>query len=148
VDTTPSPEPIGLFVTRSAKRLSRSFDAALDAHGANLASWVVLASLAGGLRSSQRTIATDLGIEGATLTHHLNRMERGGLVRRERDEHDRRNQQVALTQAGREQFKELLDTVLEFDRRLRRGFSDDELVTLRALLQRLADNADPEGDPT
>ena len=141
----PHDEPIGLFVTRSAKALSRAFDAALDAHGSNLASWVVLASLAGGLRSSQRTIAADLGIEGATLTHHLNRMERAGLVSRERDEHDRRTQLVELTPAGREQFSALLDTVLAFDRQLRRGFSTEELATLRALLQRLADNADREG---
>src|SRR5262245_59110671 len=138
----PRTEPIGLFVTRSAKTVSRAFDAALASHDGNLASWLVVASLAGGLRSSQRTIAAGLGIEGATLTHHLSRLESTGFVRRERDRNDRRNQQVELTPAGQEYFGALLETVQEFDRQLRRGFTTDELATLRALLQRIADNAE------
>jgi MarR family transcriptional regulator for hemolysin len=141
VDTAP-PEPIGLFVTRSAKTVSRAFDAALASQDGNLATWLVLASLAGGLRSSQRTIAAGLGIEGATLTHHLNRRESAGLVSRQRDASDRRTQQVELTPAGQAHFGALLETVQAFDREVRRVFSPDELATLRALLQRVADNAE------
>ena len=73
-------EPIGLFVTRRARALSRAFDAVLADAGGSLATWLVLASLKGGLHQSQREIADELGIEGATLTHHLNRMEAAGLV--------------------------------------------------------------------
>jgi MarR family transcriptional regulator for hemolysin len=134
-------EPIGLFVTRGARSLSRSFDAALEAHQSNLASWLVLASLAGGLRRTQRSVADDLGIEGATLTYHLQRMESAGLVRRERDPDDRRAQQVELTDDGRATFFALLATVHDFDRQLRAGFTDRELATLRRLLGRLVDNA-------
>lgn len=137
----PTEEPIGLFVTRTARTLGRSFDSALGAHDLNLASWLVLASLAGGLRRTQRSIAEDLGIEGATLTYHLNRMETLGLVGRERDPTDKRVQQVELTAAGRSVFFTVLATVQDFDRQLRGGFSDRELSTLRKLLGRLADNA-------
>jgi MarR family transcriptional regulator, transcriptional regulator for hemolysin len=137
----PRDEPIGLFVTRTAKALSRAFDETLAAQDGNLASWLVLASLAGGLRTSQRAIAAELGIEGATLTHHLHRMESAGLVTRQRDERDRRAQQVELTADGRERFASLLGAVQAFDARLRSGFTDHELTTLRALLERLADNA-------
>jgi hypothetical protein len=42
---------------------------------------------------------------------------------------------------GREHFFTLLATVQDFDRRLRAGFSDRELASLRRLLGRLADNA-------
>jgi MarR family transcriptional regulator for hemolysin len=134
-------EPIGLLVARTAKAVGRAFDDAL-AHGdANRATWLVLASLAGGLRGSQRTIAAELGIEGATLTHHLNRLEAAGLVRRERDAGDRRTQQVELTGAGRARFSGLLGSVQAFDRQLRTNFADDELATLRELPGRLATNA-------
>jgi MarR family transcriptional regulator for hemolysin len=134
-------DPIGLFVSRTARELTRSFDAALEAHDSNVASWLVLATLAGGLRQSQRSVADELGIEGATLTYHLHRMEAAGLVRRERDPSDRRAQQVELTDAGRAQFFALLETVQDFDRRLRAEFTDRELATLRRLLGRLADAA-------
>jgi MarR family transcriptional regulator for hemolysin len=134
------PEPIGLFVTKSARILSRAFDEALAAEGGTLPSWLVLASLAGGLHRSQRSIAADLGIDGATVTHHLNRMEADGLVSRQRAPHDKRTQQVELTPAGLEQFGALLKTVIGFDAQLREGFTEAELATLRQLLGRLADN--------
>jgi MarR family transcriptional regulator for hemolysin len=134
-------DPIGLFVTQSARAISRAFDGVLTAEGGSLPTWLVLAAVGGGLRDSQRTIAGDLGIEGATLTHHLSRMEADGLVRRERDPQDRRALLVELTDEGRSRFGTLLTSVIAFDEQLRTGFTDDELVTLRALLGRLADNA-------
>ncbi len=138
-------DPIGLFVARSAKSISKAFDEALAARGGTLPTWLVLAAVAGGMRDSQRTIAADLGIEGATLTHHLSRMERDRLVRRERDPQDRRAVQVELTDGGRDRFGSLLTTVLAFDQQLRAGFSDAELETLRDLLGRLADNVRGDG---
>lgn len=136
----PQDEPIGLFVTRTAKALSRAFDAALAEQGGSLASWLVLASLAGGLHQSQRSIAADVGVEGPTLTHHLNRMEAAGLVTRERDPQNRRAHQVGLTAEGHEEFHALLGAVQAFDRRLRANLTAAELATLRRLLQRLGDN--------
>jgi MarR family transcriptional regulator for hemolysin len=59
---------------------------------------------------------------------------------------------VALTDDGRAVFHELLGSVVSFDERLRAGFTDDELATLRVLLQRIAANAampsDAEGKVT
>ncbi len=142
-------EPIGLFVSRRARQVSRAFDAALADAGRTLADWLVLASLKGGLHQSQREIADELGIEGATLTHHLNRMESAGLVVRTRNPQNRRVHDVTMTPAGEIAFGSLLGVVHDFDARLRAGFSDRDLATLRDLLQRLADNAtttpdDPE----
>ena len=134
-------EPIGLFVTRRARELSRAFDAVLADAGGSLATWLVLASLKGGLHQSQREIADELGIEGATLTHHLNRMEAAGLVTRTRNPQNRRVHDVTMTDDGEGAFGSLLGVVQDFDAQLRAGFSDRDLATLRRLLQRLADNA-------
>jgi MarR family transcriptional regulator for hemolysin len=139
-------EPIGLFVARSARTLSRAFDAALAEAGGSLATWAVLISLAGGNHHrSQRSIAAAVGIEGPTLTHHLGRMETAGLVRRTRDPQDRRAQAVALTPEGRAVFTRMLEVVRDFDRRLRTGLSDAEVATLQSLLTRLVANV---GEPT
>jgi MarR family transcriptional regulator for hemolysin len=137
----PPVEPIGLFVTRRARTLSRAFERALHVGGGSLPGWVVLASLMGGLHGTQREIADAVGIEGPTLTHHLNRMERAGLVTRQRDPENRRAHLVALTGEGEREFRGLVRHVRAFDRRLRAGFSDDQLDTLRQLLDRLAANA-------
>lgn len=143
----PATEPIGLQLTRTAKSVSRSFDAALASRGGSLATWLVLMSLAGEPHVSQRSIAEAVGIEGPTLTHHLHRMEDDGLVTRQRDPQDRRNHQVALSEDGRARFGSLLEAVTGFDEQLRAGFSEAELTTLRTLLQRLAANAAADPGP-
>lgn len=141
----PSVEPIGLFVTRQARALSRAFDDVLGEGGGTLPTWLVLASVKGAQHGMQRDLAADVGIEGATLTHHLSRMEAAGLVTRERDPRDRRAQVVALTPAGNDEFRSLLRRVQTFDRRLCAGFTDRELSTLRSLLERLVTNATEQG---
>jgi len=137
----PRTEPIGLFVTRRARTLNRAFDDELGEAGGSLPTWLVLASLKAARHGMQRQLAADVGIEGATLTHHLARMEAAGLVARERDPHNRRAQVVELTDAGEADFRRLLSRVQAFDRKLGAGFTDDELSTLRALLDRLVANA-------
>jgi MarR family transcriptional regulator for hemolysin len=134
-------EPIGLDVTSTGRVLSRAFNDALVAAGGSLPQWLVLIALKRGDHAMQRDIAAAIGIEGATLTHHLNRMETDGLVRRKRDTADRRSQVVALTPAGDARFATLLRAVVAFDAQLRAGFSDRELATLRRLLGRLRTNA-------
>ena len=136
----PLQEPIGLDVARTGRALSRAFDDALAAAGGSLPTWLVMTALKGGDHTMQRDVAAAVGIEGATLTHHLNRMERDGLVERHRDTTNRRNQIVALTPAGDAMFGDLLATVTAFDRRLRHGLSADELDTLHDLLGRLNAN--------
>src|SRR4051812_11999919 len=122
----PRNDPIGLQLTRTAKIVSRAFDDALTTVDGSLPMWLVLVSLKGRRHGAQRELAEAVGIEGPTLTHHLNRMETAGLVTRTRDPENRRVHQVALTETGEAAFERLLGTVVAFDRRLRQGFSDDE----------------------
>jgi MarR family transcriptional regulator for hemolysin len=133
--------PIGLDVTSTGRLLSRAFNDALAAAGGSLPQWLVMTALKRGNHGMQRDIAAEIGIEGATLTHHLNRMEADGLVRRERVAGDRRSQVVELTAAGEARFATLLKTVVAFDAQLCTGFSDRELATTRRLLARLRVNA-------
>ena len=137
----PQTEPIGLEVTRTGRVLSLQFNDALAMAGGSLPRWLILTALKRGDHTMQREIAAAIGIEGATLTHHLNRMESDGLVRRERAAGNRRSQLVALTPAGEALFTSLLRTVVDFDKQLCAGFSDRELATIRKLLARLRANA-------
>ena len=137
----PTEEPIGLAVTRSAKALSRAFDDALAAAGGSLPVWLVLVSLKSQDHAAQRRLAESVGIEGPTLTHHLDRMEAAGLVTRRRDPDNRRAHLVTLTDEGEGTFARLLGVVTDFDRRLRAGINDRDLATLRRVLDQLVANA-------
>lgn len=89
----------------------------------------------------QRELAEAVGVEGPTLTHHLNRMEAAGLVTRDRDPENRRAHLVGLTAEGEAAFDRMRGAVVTFDRRLRTGLTDAQVDELSGLLSQLRDNA-------
>ena len=133
-------EPLGLHLTRVSRTVSRAFDETLAEAGGSLPAWLVLISLKSRQLASQRELAEAVGIQGATLTHHLDTMESAGLVTRRRDPANRRLHLVELTPAGDALFLRLRDAATGFDRRLRAGLSEDDVAQLEVLLTRLRDN--------
>jgi MarR family transcriptional regulator for hemolysin len=142
----PTLEPIGLQLARTAKVVSRAFDGALVKAGGSLPTWLVLVSLKSQRHAMQRELAEAVGIEGPTLTHHLNRMESDGLVTRRRDPQNRRVHHVALTDAGEAAFQRLRQAVMAFDRRLRVGMTDEQSSRLGELLGLLRANVADAND--
>ncbi|MGE3073633.1 MAG: MarR family winged helix-turn-helix transcriptional regulator [Dehalococcoidia bacterium] len=136
----PIQEPLGLHLSRIARQLQRAFDDALAETGGSLPTWVVLASLKGVQHAMQRDLAARAGIEPATLTHHLNRLEAAGFVRRTRSSGNRRIQTVELTEEGDALFARMLRAVIAFDSRLREGLTTQEVEVFRAALDQLANN--------
>jgi len=137
----PTQTPIGLLLAATAKTVSRGFSDALAAAGGTLPTWLVLSSLKGSPHPKQLELAHAIGIEGPTLTRHLDGLEAKGLVARRRDPDDRRSVHVELTEAGDRLFHELRLAAMAFDRRLREGFDEEELAALRASLAKLGANA-------
>jgi MarR family transcriptional regulator for hemolysin len=136
----PARPPIGMHLTQVAKVVSRAFDDALAQAGGSLPMWVVLISLKSRQAASQRELAETVGIQGATLTHHLNAMESAGLLTRRRDPANRRIHVVELTPEGDALFLRLRDAAMAFDTQLRAGLSERDLVQAEILLTRLRDN--------
>lgn len=138
--TKPAGRPIGLTLARTAKIVGRAFDDALAAAGGSTPIWLILISLKTQPTGNQRELAKAVGIQGATLTHHLNAMEADGLITRQRDPANRRVHQVRLTERGETLFHQLAAAARAHDRRLRTGLTDAELATLEHLLDRLRVN--------
>jgi MarR family transcriptional regulator, transcriptional regulator for hemolysin len=136
----PQGQPIGLVVAGAAKRLSRAFDDALAKAGGSRPVWLILLALKAQRPETQRELAAAVGIEGATLTHHLDGMERAGLVSRERLPENRRVQRVELTAKGERAFLRLRDAAMAHDARLREGLDAADVERLRELLARMEGN--------
>ncbi|MCW2683658.1 MAG: hypothetical protein JWP33_1571 [Blastococcus sp.] len=139
-----SEESLSLVIGRTARQLSRAFDDVLVAAGGSSSVWQVLRALSAGNHRTQAELAEAIGLRQPTLTHHLDAMERAGLVAREREEADRRVQTVTVTEAGEQLFLRLRRAAASFDGRLRAGLDDDDVTRLRQLLGQLADNARPD----
>jgi MarR family transcriptional regulator, transcriptional regulator for hemolysin len=140
----PAQTPIGMELAGVARDVGRAFDAALARAGGSRPMWLVLLSLKSRPTANQRELAAAVGIQDATLTHHLNGMEADGLLTRRRDPANRRVHLVELTEAGDAAFRRLRTVAQHYDTRLRTGFSDADLDTLRGLLARLRDNVTAE----
>jgi MarR family transcriptional regulator, transcriptional regulator for hemolysin len=132
--------PIGLRLNQVARTVSRAFDEALDGAGGTLPVWLILLNLKIHKPGNQRDLAKAVGVREATLTHHLNAMDAGGLVTRTRDAANRRVHVVELTDAGEAAFLRLQQAAIAFNARLRAGLADADLDNLSDLLGRLAAN--------
>jgi MarR family transcriptional regulator for hemolysin len=125
----------------------RAFDEALAEVGGSLPEWLVLVNLKVRRPANQRELAEAIGVREATLTHHLNAMDSGGLVTRRRDTTNRRIHVVELTGAGEEMFLRLRTAAVAFDQRLRGDISERELASLELVLDRMVRNVAADDGP-
>src|SRR5919201_6883829 len=95
-------EPLGRQLVFTAKALRDAFEETLHDEGGSLGAWIVLNCLSDEGTISQRALAAHVHVEGATMTHHIDRLERLGLVRRQLDPADRRVRRNEVTEEGRQ----------------------------------------------
>ncbi len=132
--------PIGLHLSQAARIVGQAFDDELGTAGGSLPVWLVLLNLMVRRPANQRELAAAVGIGEATLTHHLNAMERDGLITRTRNAANRRIHVVTLTPAGQRLFEVLREAAVSFNRRLTRGVPAAEKAHLAQLLDQLVAN--------
>jgi len=137
---------IGLLLT--AQELSRPMQELLAEHdGLTHQQYNVLRILRGSkdiglptLEIAERMIERTPGV-----TRLIDRLEKKGLVRRERSVEDRRQVFCHLTEAGAELLAALDGPVDELDDLLMRGLDDGEVQTLIAMLDRLRHHSRTRG---
>src|SRR5262245_33269653 len=143
----PRETPLGLQLANPSKLVRRAFADTLAGAGGSIPTWLIVSRLMSEEWRAQQELARAIGIEGPTLTHHLDALEESGLVVRTRDPHDRRAVRLELTDAGREKHAELMEAVIAVNRQLRSGLDEAELQDLRDLLGKLERNVAADDAP-
>jgi MarR family transcriptional regulator, transcriptional regulator for hemolysin len=134
--------PIGLQLARTARSVSQEFERAMAEAGGSASAWQVLLLVRSGQWGTQSNLAKAMGVTAATMTHHLNALEAQGLVRRWRDDSNKRVQQVELTEEGVALFDRLREAAMKHDQRLRSRLTAKEAEQLTELLHKLGIGAD------
>jgi DNA-binding MarR family transcriptional regulator len=89
---------------------------------------------------TQSEIAQQLGVQGATVTDMLQRMEENKLVTRRRDPEDNRLVRVYLTDEGREKERAITEQFLKLESQVFHAFDEHERAQFRHFLERMLTN--------
>lgn len=128
------------LITRARGALLSSFDTELEPFGVTGAQFEVLKNLA---RSSSETAASlcrALHYDTGSMTRMLDRLQRKGLVSRERATGDRRLVFLRLTHAGESLIPKIRPALRRALRRHLAGFAPGEVASLKRYLGRIIAN--------
>lgn len=134
---------IGYLITYAQKLLHRGLGEGLQKHGVTVAQWMVLVVLWETDGLTQKELSQRVAVETATLSRTVDRMERDGLVTRDRSAVDRRQVHVRLTEHGAGLWRDLVPEAEANQERALAGISEDEEDLLRTLLRRVITNMTP-----
>jgi DNA-binding MarR family transcriptional regulator len=124
-----------------ARGFSRSLASRAAAIGFTPGQFPVLVELWAEDGLTQRQLLDRMEIEQATLANTLSRMERDGLVRRDRHPTDRRAQVIVLTERARAMEEEAKQAANDADQRLFAGFRRFEKELMLEYIRWAIDNA-------
>lgn len=129
-------------LARAIGRLRRSMFSrvaqVMAARGQPVVHWQLISAIAHEGLHSQAALAVRVGMDPAGTSRALDELERLGLVRRARDEHDRRRVSLQLTPRGRRWYETTRVDVFGSLSPLFAPLTPSEATQLEALLSRLA----------
>jgi MarR family transcriptional regulator, organic hydroperoxide resistance regulator len=137
-DTGPLLAPLGFAFWRMKGAFEREM-------GVSAGTWFTLELLAREDGMSQGELSQRFDVDPSRVTRLTKRLEREGLLRKERDRGDKRVVRMYLTNKGRGLIEDLSDRRERFDRRVGAVLSPKELGELRRMLGALAEAAEDWG---
>ena len=128
---------VGFLIKRCGVLMTQVAEQAFEAQPITFTQWLVLMRVGSQAHMSATQLSQELGHDMGALTRVVDTLERRGLLRRERSAHDRRAVEIAITAAGRRQAHSGKREVVELLNEVVQPFSEQELDTFIALLQRM-----------
>ncbi len=89
---------------------------------------------------SQKALAGKAGVKPPSVTVALKKLEKLSYISRETDPKDQRIIRIALTEKGKRCVEEVRTVAAQMEKRVFRGFSDEERILVRRLLIQMWDN--------
>lgn len=135
-------ESIGYLIKQAQLALHRSIDGKMADIDLTALQWAPLMLVAYNKAKTAAELSRSSGVETSTMTRMLDRLETKGLIERRRCEKDRRVIYIALTEEGKQLAARIPHLIADVFNHHLRGFSAEELSTLKSLLRRIAANAE------
>ncbi|MGE4281231.1 MAG: MarR family winged helix-turn-helix transcriptional regulator [Magnetospirillum sp.] len=122
--------------------ISNTFSRELDRFGITLPMWRVMSALLDEGEQRLGDLSRITAIELSTLSRITASMDRAGLVNRRRSGEDARAVLITLSKEGRRMAEAIVPKALQWESAAIAGMSEDEVRTLKGLLQRIYGNVE------
>lgn len=136
----PMQETISYLLVQAAKDHRNHAAASLRELGLRIGQDMMLSQLWKEAGLTQSELVERLGVEPATVSKVLSRMESGGLASRRRDPEDARLSRVYLTERGRSLRQPVYRAWEQIEDRMLEDFTLEERILLRRLLVQARQN--------
>jgi len=132
---------IGFIVNRTAKVFVKALDSELrEKVGVTFGQWKVFVMLSMQDGISQKEIANRLGLEAATLIPIIDKMEKEGLVVRQVDQADRRNNRIYRTEKADALWDQMIECALKIRKIAVKDISEKHITIMRDSLGKICEN--------
>ncbi len=137
VDYDELPTYVGYLLRRAQATIFREFERSLGDIGLTPGAFGLLMLIRANPGITQMDLANAFGIDKSTLTPVLNRLERGGLVRRKQMAHDRRYNALYFEESQEDFFAGARTRVRNFEQSVADRLSPQEQRELVRLIGKL-----------
>jgi DNA-binding MarR family transcriptional regulator len=134
-------ESLGFLINRLAAAMRAAFENRLDQYGLTAQQFGFLARLYEEDSQPLSAIGRRMYCDKPTITGIANRLERKGLIKKVRDEEDRRVFKAILTEKGRGLEDVLLQMALNVNLDVMKGLSEEDMRAFKRLLRKALNNA-------
>lgn len=127
---------VGFLIKRCGVLMTQIAERSFETQPISFTQWVVLMSLSVRAHASPTELSMHMGYDMGALTRVVDELQRDGLVRRDRSEHDRRAVEIAITPEGRRVSNAGKRVVVDLLNQLVGPYSVQEVEALIVLLQK------------
>ncbi len=132
----------GFWVTRLARSMEQDFEKRLQSIGITRGAYAVLSAIYHDQQLTPRELASFLGVHGAAVTRHLDRIEQKGLIRRSPSAADRRSIDISMTREGVKVVKQGRAGSKATNKKFTAGLAASDIDQLHAAIRTMLANAD------
>lgn len=130
----------GYWINVVALKLKNELNRCFSNYEITAEQWAVLNRLWDKDGVTQKELAEKTAKDQPNTGRILEKLEKKGFISRQSDKNDRRILLVFLTPKGREYREEMITGAMEVLQRASKDISDDEIETLKSILQKISRN--------
>lgn len=135
-------ESTGFWVTRLARSMERDFEKRLEPVGITRGAYAVLNAIHQEKKTKPAELAAFLGVDGAAITRHLDRIEKLGLIERKHSTTDRRSTDLTVTRSGRRAISQGRKHSKATNEKYTSGLTEVEVDRLQSVIRKMLTNSD------